>query len=129
MPVASVLEMGDVVFSKVAPVVPVVDLDAALERYRCLGFEVRSYDGDARYGFVDRDAVSLHLNEWKGNDPKRSTTVVYVYVSDAGAVHAEWTAAGVDGRFHGPHDTDYGLREFGYVDPDGTLHRVGSPLP
>ena len=36
--------------------------------------------------------------------------------------------AGVEGRFVGPTDTDYGIREFGYVDPDGTLHRVGSPL-
>ena len=27
----------------------------------------------------------------------------------------------------GPHDTPYGLREFVYTDPDGVVHRVGSP--
>lgn len=114
-------------FSKVAPVVPVVDLDAALERYRRLGFSVRAYEGDAAYGFADRDAVSLHLTEWDEHDPKRTGAVVYLYVSDADRVHAEWSASGVEGRFTAPGDTDYGLREFGFVDPDGTLHRVGSP--
>jgi hypothetical protein len=32
-----------IVFEDVAPVVPVRDLQAALERYRQLGFEVRAY--------------------------------------------------------------------------------------
>ena len=32
-----------IVFKDVAPVVPVRDLQAALERYRQLGFEVRAY--------------------------------------------------------------------------------------
>ena len=30
--------------------------------------------------------------------------------------------------FLGPHDTAYGLREFVYIDPDGVVHKVGSPL-
>jgi uncharacterized glyoxalase superfamily protein PhnB len=54
--------------------------------------------------------------------------VVYVYVSDADALHAEWISAGVAGRFLGPHNTPYGLREFVYTDPDGIVHRVGSTL-
>jgi hypothetical protein len=53
---------------------------------------------------------------------------VYLYVSDTDALHAEWASAGVEGRFMGPHDTPYGLREFVYVDPDGIVHRVGSPI-
>lgn len=40
----------------------------------------------------------------------------------------EWAAAGVGGRLGDPVDTAYGLREFRYVDPDGTLVRVGSPF-
>jgi hypothetical protein len=32
------------------------------------------------------------------------------------------------GRFLGPHDTPFGLREFVYTDTDGIVHRVGSPL-
>ncbi|MBV9174514.1 MAG: hypothetical protein JOZ81_31015 [Chloroflexi bacterium] len=49
-------------------------------------------------------------------------SVVHFYVSDADAVHPEWAAADVEGRSGEPHGTDCGLREFGYVDPDGTLH-------
>jgi hypothetical protein len=85
-----------------------------MDRYRRLGFTTRVYDGDARYGFVDRGSVSLvslHVTKW---------------LCDAEAVHAEWAQAGVSGRLGEPHDTEYVLREFGYVDPDGTLHRVGS---
>jgi catechol 2,3-dioxygenase-like lactoylglutathione lyase family enzyme len=118
----------DVEFSSVAPVVPVRDLDAALDRYHRLGFETSAYSGPERYGYASRGGVSLHLSEEPGHDPHRTTGSVYVYVSDADAVHAEWRAAGVDGRFVAPHDTPYRLREFAYVDPDGTALRVGSPL-
>ncbi|RKE17726.1 VOC family protein [Streptomyces sp. TLI_171] len=116
-------------FDRVAPVVPVLDLDAALARYRRLGFTAGPYEGGDRYGFVSRDAVELHLTEWDEHDPARTGAVVYLYVSDADAVHAEWSAAAPPGRLTAPADTPYGLREFAYVDPDGTLHRVGSPLP
>jgi hypothetical protein len=45
------------------------------------------------------------------------------------ALHAEWAALdNLDGRLIAPHDTPYRLREFAYVDPDGTLHRIGSPV-
>ncbi|OBK19528.1 bleomycin resistance protein [Mycobacterium asiaticum] len=116
-------------FSSVAPIVPVLDLDAALERYRRLGFDVRGYEGPERYGFVDRGLVQMHLTEWAEHDPLRTASSVYLYVSDADALYAEWKALdGLGGRFHAPQDTPYGLREFAYVDPDGTLHRVGSPL-
>ena len=121
--------MAEVTFTAVAPVVPVRDLDAALDRYRRLGFAVRPYTGGQRYGFVDRGPVSLHLTEWAGHDPASTAAAVYLYVSDADALHDQWADAGVDGRLTGPRDTPYGLREFAYVDPDGTLHRVGSPLP
>jgi hypothetical protein len=120
---------GDIQFQKVAPVVNVLDLDAALDRYRRLGFTVQHYEGDARYGFVNRGDVSLHLCEWHEHDPRRTASVVYISASDADAVHAEWSQAAVEGRFSDPFDTEYGIREFGFVDPDGTLHRVGSFLP
>lgn len=120
--------MTPVTFVRVAPIIPVLDLDAALERYRRLGFAARAYAGPDRYGFVDRDDASLHLTEWADHDPLTTASSVYLYVSDADALHAEWTAMGLGGRFTQPENTPYGLREFAYVDPDGTLHRVGSPL-
>lgn len=120
--------MSEIAFTAVAPIIPVRDLDVALARYRRLGFAVRTYDGPARYGFVDRGPVSLHLSEWADHDPLRTAASVYLYVEDADELYAQWTASGVAGRFIEPIDTDYQLREFGYVDPDGTAHRVGSPL-
>lgn len=117
-----------VVFERISPVVPVLDLDAALDRYRRLGFDVEPYSGGERYGFVHRGSVSLHLTEWIQHDPERTAATVYIYVSDADTLHAEWAVAGAPGRLGEPFETEYGLREFSYVDPDGTLHRVGSPL-
>jgi catechol 2,3-dioxygenase-like lactoylglutathione lyase family enzyme len=114
-------------FASVAPIVPVRDLDIALDRYRRLGFEARGYEGPERYGFVDRGAVSMHLSEWAEHDPLRTAASVYLYVSDADALYSEWAALkDLDGRLVEPVDTPYGLREFAYVDPDGTLHRIGS---
>ena len=115
-------------FERISPVLTVVDLDAALDRYRRLGFQVEPYSGKARYGFVDRDSVSLHLAERHEHDPTRDGTQVYIYVSDADAVHTEWRDARVEGRLGRLQNTEYGLREFAYVDPDGNQHRVGSPL-
>jgi putative NADH-flavin reductase len=71
----------------------------------------------------------VHLSEWDEHDPKRTGAVVYLYVSDADAVRAEWASCGVEGRLGEARNTDYGMREFGFVDTDGTLHRVGSTLP
>lgn len=61
-------------------------------------------------------------------DPRTSISACYLYVSDADALHAAWQAAGVEGRLTSPKNSLYGLREFAYIDPDGNLLRVGSPL-
>ena len=120
--------MTPVDFTDVAPVVPVRNLHDALDRYRKLGFTVRAYGHGTGYGYAQRGSVSIHVSEWDQHDPKRTGSVVYLYVTDADAVRDEWLAAGVDGRMGEAFDAEYGLREFAYVDPDGTLHRVGSPL-
>ena len=96
---------------RIAPVLPVRDVGAALDRYSALGFTAEAYRAEADlYGFLERDAVHL-------------------YVDDADALLAEWRAAGVEGSMLDPYDTEYGLREGHDVDPDGNLIRVGSPLP
>lgn len=121
--------MTDVTFSSIAPVIGVSDLDRALRRYRLLGFSARAYGGPDRYGFVERDGVEIHLSESSDHDREREGAEVYLYVSDADTLYAAWSSSGVKGRFIPPHDTPYGLREFAFVDRDGTAHRVGSPLP
>lgn len=120
--------MPEVIFERIAPVLTVRHLDAALARSRRLGFATE-LDEPGHYGFAERGAVQLHLHPADPNDSGGVGGVVYLYVSDADALHAEWTSLGVDGRFIGPHNTPYGLREFIYTDPDGIVHRVGSPLP
>ena len=121
--------MPAIEFTSVSPIVPVRDLEIALTRYRRLGFDSRAYQGPERYGFVDRGSVSIHLTEWADHDPLRTAASVYLYVSDADALYAEWAALdNLDGRLIAPNDRPYGLREFAYIDPDGTAHRVGSPL-
>ena len=119
--------MTDVIFERIAPVLNVEDVDAALARYRRLGFATE-LDEPAGYGFVERGAVQLHLQPADSDDPGGTGGLVYLRVSDAQALYAEWTSAGVEGRFMGPHNTPYGLREFVYTDPDGIVHKVGSPL-
>lgn len=119
--------MSEVTFSNVVPVIPVTDLNRALRRYRLLGFSARAYKGPARYGFVERNGIELHLSESPEHD-RHDGAELYFYVSDADALYTVWSTAGVKGRFIAPHDTDYGMREFAFVDRDGTVHRVGSPL-
>ena len=82
-----------------------------------------------QHGYAQRGAVSIHLSKWDEHDPKRTGAVVYLYVSDAYVVRAEWASCEVEGRLGEIRNTDYGMREFGFVDSDGTLHRVGSKLP
>jgi Glyoxalase/Bleomycin resistance protein/Dioxygenase superfamily len=109
-----------------AAVLPVRDLDAALDHYRTLGFEVHPYDNG--YGYAVRGAADLHLSVRRGLDPRTNASAVYLYVDDAEALFAEWRAAGVEGQFFEPHDTDYRLREAAHIDLDGNLLRFGSPL-
>jgi hypothetical protein len=114
-------------FDSIAPVFAVRDLDAALIHYGRLGFATKT-DASGQYGFARRDAVCLHLAVVPDIDPLTTTSAAYLYVDDADALHAEWTAAGVAGRFRKPVATDYGLREGAHVDNDGNLLRYGSPL-
>lgn len=111
---------------EVVPVLPTADLDRALAHYEALGFSVERFAGGG-YAFAARGAVHLHLSQVDGLDPATSNVSAYLYVDDAGALHAEWSASGVGGRFVAPTDTPYGLREGAHVDPDGNLLRFGSP--
>ena len=117
-----------VTFRSASPVLPVSDLARAVEHYRRLGFEVRVYEGGDEYAFASRGGTELHLSHVGELDPATSLTSVYLYVSDADALAAEWACSGAAGRHVPPVDTAYGLREGAHVDPDGNLLRFGSPL-
>jgi hypothetical protein len=118
----------EIIFDYIAPVIPVMDLDAALARYQALGFTVQPYTGGERYGFVERGGIHLHLVEIVDHDPGSSSTHVYLYVSDADSLRPEWATVDDAGTLSVCYDTPYGLREFSMIDSEGTLHRVGWPL-
>jgi hypothetical protein len=125
--------MSDVRFERVAPVLPVRNMRAALDRFARLGFRTRPYielplspENDPIYGYLVWDAVEIHLSAYGALDPETNVATCYVFVDDADAVYAAWSGAGVEGRLAAPTDTSYGNREFHYVDPDGNLFRVGS---
>ena len=113
---------------EIVPIFPTRDLPAAIERYARLGFTTSTFDDDgtAIYGFLERNGVHVHVAPFDELDPLTTTSAAYLYVDDADALSAEWGAAGVGGHFHPVQDTDYGLREGAYVDPDGNLIRYGS---
>jgi len=87
-----------------------------------------SAEDNPSYGYLTWGSVEIHLSGFDALDPKTTTSVCYLFVDDADALYAAWSDAGIAGRFRPPMDTLYGKREFGYVDPDGNLLRVGSQL-
>jgi catechol 2,3-dioxygenase-like lactoylglutathione lyase family enzyme len=114
----------------VAPILPSRDLTATAEFYAPLGFEEQGLWPD-EYLIVMRGEVRLHFFHSPPLDPWSSDAGCYLYVNDADALFAEWRPLGLPSegipRLHGsPNDTDYGLREFALVDPDGNLLRIGS---
>jgi catechol 2,3-dioxygenase-like lactoylglutathione lyase family enzyme len=116
----------------VAPILPARDLEATSAWYSRLGFERKGLWAD-EYLIVMRGAVGLHFFFAPDVDPSTSIAGCYAYVEDADVLFAEWLALGLPDsgipRLHGPPtDTDYGLREFGLVDPDGNLLRIGSSV-
>jgi catechol 2,3-dioxygenase-like lactoylglutathione lyase family enzyme len=102
------------------------------------------------------DSVEVHLSQWDDHDPRTTAGMVYLRVRDADAVfqrlhdalaaegrlflspasgltpeltaelRAREDAGEVLTRLHEIEDKPWGQREFGVVDPAGTLVRVGS---
>ena len=70
---------------RVAPILPVRDLNASLDHYERLGFSTRKYL-DAGYGFAERDGVEIHLGVSKEFPPSGRGHSIYLFVDDAGGV-------------------------------------------
>ncbi len=112
---------------RVAPVLPVSDVPAAVEHYRRLGFDVTPYGSGDVYAVARRGHAEIHLAFVSSVDPATTTSALYLWVSDADELAREWRD-GNRGRLVEPEDSDYGLREGAHIDPDGNLLRFGSPL-
>ncbi len=122
-----------------APVLPVRDVLTSLENYARLGFRAKPYQraeivpgrgpAPVLYGLLFRDDLQLHLCQVAGLDPVQNLSEVYLYVDDAMALHEQWATSQAPGELIEPVDTEYGLCEGAYVDPDGNSLRFGSWLP
>lgn len=120
-------------FERIAAILPVRDISAALDRYKVLGFAGDAYherdpQGRHFYAFLWRDNINLHLTLVPELDPESNTSGVYLYVDDPDALYEEWRAAAPSGDLRKPEDTSWGMREMSYSDPDGNLLRIGRRL-
>lgn len=101
---------------------PTTDITRTVKFYETLGFAVEVH-GD--FVTTRRDAVEVFLSFKPDHDPKRTASCVYIYVDDADALHALWQEAGIVG-LRELRNTDYKMREFALIDPDGNLMLYGS---
>ena len=118
---------------RAVPILPSRNLRETLSFYERLGFEMRGAPPE-RYGYliVERGALELHFWESSDVDPLTTHASCYLRVRDADELHGRWSGLGLPtGAKTGvclmpPGDTDYGMRDFGLVDPSGNLLRIGS---
>lgn len=103
------------------PIFRVADGYATAKWYARLGFETVSEHRFAPdlplYLFLERNGISLHLSEHKGD--ARPGTLVYFWVDDVDKIAAEFGA--------GIHDQPWG-REIQLTDPDGNRLRIAERL-
>jgi catechol 2,3-dioxygenase-like lactoylglutathione lyase family enzyme len=124
---------GPQLTERAVPVLPAADLGATLAFYERLGFrETGSPWARWNYLIVARGSIELHFFPKPDVDPLTTDFGCYLRVEDADALHRNWESVGVPtdpttgSRLMEPGDTEYGLREFALVDPNGNLLRIGS---
>jgi catechol 2,3-dioxygenase-like lactoylglutathione lyase family enzyme len=115
-------------FGRLAPTLPVTDIDRALTFYvGLLGF-TKTFENGTPVGFVilKKEAAELHLSLHKTH--KASTqNLAHLLVDDAGALYTHLGEAGIR-IVKAIRDADYGLRSFVFADPDGNRIDVGQQL-
>jgi len=115
------------------PILPSRDLRETLDFYVRLGFEPAGAAPET-YGYLilRRGSIELHFFDAPDVDPLATSSMCYLHVPDADALHAEWVGIGVahdastGSRLTAPDETPYGMREFALVDKSANLLRVGS---
>lgn len=107
------------------PVLPVADMELAIEFYRRLGLDVAAYDDG--YAWVrHRGEEVVHLRGVPDLDLAANRTGAYLHVQNA---DAWWEAMGAMGVSIGRvADMAWGMREFSFTDPSGNVVRVGQNL-
>lgn len=114
--------------------VPVLKVEDARRstRFYCdvLGFdkdwEHRFAEEFPLYVSVSRGPLRLHLSEHEGGGTRKAD--LFIAVRDVDRTYAEARTRGLQPEGP-PEDRAYGVRDFGFTDPDGHHFTVGTGLP
>lgn len=110
---------------RVAPEIPVLDLQASLEHYqRKLGFETAMVLPDGLYAIVERDGVALHL--FAEESTKLRPVGVHIFTQGLDALHAELARRGAS-IAEGVVSRPWGARDFRVRDPSGNTLKFTEP--
>lgn len=113
------------VLEQAVPILPARDLSKTAAFYeQKLGFK-RSGAVYPDYLIISRDNIYLHFFLHQELDPTKDAGMCYIYVSEVEALYREFEAAGVihpNGKLeHKP----WKMYEFGVLDLDNNLLRIG----
>ena len=115
-------------FGRVAPGIPVTDMNRAVDFYTLvLGME-KTFENGSPVGFVilEKDRAEIHLT-LKKDHVATDRNLAHLIVSDAAALYDHLVKSGTR-IIKGLRDADYGLRQFVFSDPDGNRIDVGQEL-
>ncbi|MBD8906993.1 VOC family protein [Methylorubrum zatmanii] len=118
--------------ARLVAILPCNDLDRSEAFYARLGFS-RGPGQEAwqqAYRILSRpDGTQLHLRRAEPGwlPPERNPFGLYLYTEEVAALAAGLRAEIIGGD--GPVETAWGTLEFALSDPDGTLVRIGQPVP
>ena len=114
------------VFGRVAPTIPVRDIERALRFYRdVLGFDVAFTNGEAvSFAVVQQGEAQLHLCV---QPDKAGSAHAHLMVDDLDGVHDALRQAGIPIR-QPPTVQPWGLRDLVVADPDGNSFEIAQPV-
>lgn len=115
--------------ARMAPILPVSDLEHAMAYYRRLGFSAEPYQNGDEYAFLTRDQLEIHLRTASDLIEGRNPSGVYFYLAcgKAAPLEAEFRAAHVP-ILSPLAPREWQMNEFVLSDPDGNLLRFGEDL-
>lgn len=114
------------------PIMPSRDFNRTAAFYGDLGFVTLGRYDDDGYLILKRDEVELHFFHYPAHEPEESDHGVYLRVTDAASLSAEFAALGLPHagipRFVPAEAKPWGMMELALIDEDGNLVRAGNRL-
>jgi catechol 2,3-dioxygenase-like lactoylglutathione lyase family enzyme len=113
-------------FGRVAPTIPVTNIDRALRFYRdVLGFVVAFTNGDpVSFAAITQGDAELHLSV---QPDQAGLTHAHLMVDDLDDIHDVLLQAGIPIR-QAPTIQSWGLRDLVVADPDGNSLEIAEPV-